>query len=438
MIGRTRSRAAALTLLLFVCASFVAAQETQPAPQAPAAQETQETRETREALEQSIARSRAEQTVKRIEEALKDRPNDGMLQYYMAMFQAQAGHREQSLEWMRKVAARHMGFHPIANSGFDFVWNDPEFQQVLAGIAAQEPKVADAKEAFQLPDPKVIPEGIAYDAGAKRYFIGSVAQRRIVERTRQGKYVDFSRESDGLKSVLGLRVDAPRGLLYAVSTNGFTILTGEASENVLFVYDLKTRALRARYGAPEALNFNDVAVGPNGEVVVTDSGTGAVYRLETSSGELIFLVPPRGLSSANGVVFAPDGKRIYVATATGVALVDAATGKVERVSQPDDIATGAIDGLYWYQGALIGVQNTICPGRVVRLDLDEGGTAITGLKVLQAYHPLLDEPTTGAIVDKNLMVIANSSVARVQPNGTLRDEASIPPAVVLKVALSRP
>lgn len=417
MIERVRHRLAALTTLLALTCSAAPAQES---------------------LEDSLARSRAQQTIRRIEEALKERPNDGTLQYYLAMFQAQAGHREQALEWLRRVAARHMGFHPTAGTGFESLWNDSEFQQVLGEIAAQEPKVLGARESFVLPDPKFIPEGIAYDARARRYFLGSVAQRRILERTRDGKFAEFSRPADGLKSVLGLRVDQPRGLLYAISSNGFSILTGEASENALFVYDLKSRALKSRHGAPEALNFNDVAVGPNGEVVVTDSGAGAVYQLEQSSGDLIFLVPPRGLSSANGVTFARDGKRIYVAAATSVAVVDLATGRVERVPQPDDIATGAIDGLYFYDGDLIGVQNTICPGRVVRLDLNDGGTAIAGLTVLQAYHPMLDEPTTGAIVDKSLLVIANSSVARVQPNGTLRDEASLQRAVILSVPLARP
>lgn len=417
MIERVRHRLAALATLLVLISPAAIAQES---------------------LEDSLARSRAEQTIRRIEEALKERPNDGTLQYYMAMFQAQAGHRAQSLEWLRRVAARHMGFHPTAGGGFESLWNDSEFQQVLGEIAAQEPKVLGARAAFALPDPTFIPEGSAYDAKAKRYFFGSVAQRRILERTRAGKFEEFSRPADGLMSVLGLRVDAARGLLYAVSTNSFSMLTGEAADNALFVYDLKTRALRARYGAPEALNLNDVAVGPNGEVVVTDSGAGAVYQLEASSGELIFLVPPRGLSSANGVTFAGDGKRIYVAAATGVAVVDLASGSAERLPQPGDVAAGAIDGLYFYDGDLIGVQNTICPGRVVRLDLDDAGDAITGLTVLQAYHPMLDEPTTGAIVDKSLLVIANSSVARVQPNGTLRDEASLQRAVILSVPLARP
>jgi len=388
--------------------------------------------------QQPNAREQAEQTIPRVEQALQRRPNDGTLQYYMAMFHAQAGHRDQALEWLKRVAARRLGFHPTPGNGFDELWADPEFQQVLADIAAHETKVVDGREAFRLPDPGFVPEGIAYDARSKRHFIGSVAQRRILQRTRDGKLTDFSNAGDGLKSVLGIRVDAPRGRLYAVSTNSFVRPPDEAVDNALFVYDLKTRQVLARVRAPEAVNLNDVAVGPNGEVAVSDSGAGTVYLLDGAMGELVFLVPPRTISSSNGLTFSPDGKRIYVAAATGIVAIDAASGEFERMAQPDDIATGAIDGLYFYDGDLIGVQNVVCPGRVVRLDLEEAGKAITGLTVLQAYHPSLDEPTTGAIVGNSLHVIANSSVARVQADGSLRDAATMQPATILAVPLARP
>lgn len=388
--------------------------------------------------QQPNAREQAEQTIPRVEQALQRRPNDGTLQYYMAMFHAQAGHRDQALEWLKRVAARRLGFHPTPGNGFDELWADPEFQQVLADIAAHETKVVDGREAFRLPDPGFVPEGIAYDAKSKRHFIGSVAQRRILQRTRDGKLTDFSNAGDGLKSVLGIRVDAPRGRLYAVSTNSFVRPPDEAVDNALFVYDLKTRQVLARVRAPEAVNLNDVAVGPNGEVAVSDSGAGTVYLLDGAMGELVFLVPPRTISSSNGLTFSPDGKRIYVAAATGIVAIDAASGEFERMAQPDNIATGAIDGLYFYDGDLIGVQNVVCPGRVVRLDLEEAGKAITGLTVLQAYHPSLDEPTTGAIVGNSLHVIANSSVARVQADGSLRDAATMQPATILAVPLARP
>ncbi|NJO12605.1 MAG: hypothetical protein HC872_03125, partial [Gammaproteobacteria bacterium] len=117
--------------------------------------------------------------------------------------------------------------------------------------------------------------------------------------------------------------------------------------------------------------------------------------------------------------------------------VDLASGAAERLPQPDDIATGAVDGLYFYAGDLIGVQNFICPGRVVRISLSDTADRIEGLQVLQTHHATLDEPTTGAIVGEHLHVIANSSVALVQPDGSLRDQAPIKPAAIVAVPLER-
>ncbi len=386
----------------------------------------------------SSERARAEQAIGQVEAALEKRPDDGTLQYYMAMFNAQAGHRERALEWLRRVAARRIGFHPTPGSGFDSLWGDEEFQKVLAEIAAGATRVDDAREAFRLPDAKFVPEGIDYDPKSKRHFVGSVTQRRILQRSRDGKFADFSGSADGLKSVLGVRVDAPRGLLYAVSTNSFARPVDEGIDNALFVYDLKTAKVRARLRVPEAVNLNDVAVGPRGEVAVSDSGAGTIYVLDAASGDLIFLVPPQRLSSSNGLAFAPDGTRLFVATATGIVAVDVASGEFQRLPQPGDVVAGAIDGLYFHDGDLIGVQNFICPGRVVRLDLAADGREIRGLTVLQAYHPALDEPTTGTIVGKSLHVIANSSVARVAPDGSLRDETTLVPASILAVPLARP
>ena len=383
-------------------------------------------------------RAAAERTIKRVEKTMEQRPNDGLLHFYMAMFQAQAGHRDKSLEWLKKVADRRMGFVPTQGGGFDDLWADEEFQKLRAEMKASQPTVADAKEVFRLPRAAkaFIPEGIAYDPAAKRHLIGSIAERRILQRSRSGKFSDFSSPSDGLKAVLGLRIDPRRNLLYAVSTNGFSLREGEAPETGLFVYDLKTQKLRARYYAPEATNLNDVAVGPNGEVLVTE-GTGAVYRLDETAGDLVYQVPPGSMAGSNGITIASDGKRAYVAISTGIAGIDLASNEVARLTQPDDLATGAIDGLYYHEGDLIAVQNFINPGRILRLHLDDAGKVIESMTVLQVNHPLLDEPTTGAIVDKHLHVIANSSVLSVQPDGSLRDEATLVPAVILAVPLSR-
>src|SRR5204862_3144558 len=117
---------------------------------------------------------------------------------------------------------------------------------------------------------------------------------------------------------------------------------------------------------------------------------------------------------------------IYAGTATGIVRFDTATGWPARLPQPDTVVTGGIDGRYWHQGDLIGVQNVTNPGRVVRIALTDKGNRIAGLTALQSHrHPDFDEPTTGAIANSALHVIGNSYAGRYQPDGTIKNAADL-------------
>ena len=97
--------------------------------------------------------------------------------------------------------------------------------------------------AFRLADPKLIPEGIAYDPKQDRFLIGSVAQKKIVSANRKGEVKDFSKPEDNLDCVLGLFVDSAQEQLYAVSTNGFLDEAQKQRRNAVVRYDLKNGLL---------------------------------------------------------------------------------------------------------------------------------------------------------------------------------------------------
>jgi hypothetical protein len=100
--------------------------------------------------------------------------------------------------------------------------------------------------------------------------------------------------------------------------------------------------------------------------------------------------------------------------------------------------TGGIDGLYWYEGDLVGVQNGPNPGRVIRVALTDKGTRIAGLTVLQSHHhPAFDEPTTGAIANGILYVIGNSYVGHYQPDGTIKNANELKGPAIFAVPLRR-
>jgi sugar lactone lactonase YvrE len=386
-----------------------------------------------EAADDAAAAARA--TLARIQALRKERPGDGVLVFYQALVHVSLGERDAAFELLRSLNGRKLGLIPVRDAGFDALWNDPEFQTIRKELADEEPQTPASPVAFRLKDPKLIPEGIAFDAKGARFFIGSIAQRKIIVRDAKSQVRDFSSPSDKLDAALGLAMDAERGHLYAVSTNGFLAEANTERRNAVVRYDLKSGRLTNRFFAPEAMQLNDLAVAPDGTLYVTDSMNSTLFRRKPDEAKLTRFGAAGALRGANGIAVGADGI-LYAAISTGIVRVDTATGEPTRLPQPDTVVTGGIDGLYWHNGDLIGVQNVTNPGRVVRIALTNKGTRVAGLTVLQSHHhPDFDEPTTGTIANSALHVIGNSYAGRYQPDGTIKDAADLKETAVIAVPL---
>ena len=376
----------------------------------------------------------ARASLERIQALRKERPGDGVLVFYQALVHVSLGERDAALKLLRSLKGRKLGLIPVRDVGFDSVWDDPEFQKIREALADEEPQTPASPVAFRLKDPKLIPEGIAYDAEDKRFFIGSVAQHKIVAAHAK-ELSDFSSAADKLDAILGLAVDITRKYLYAVTTNAFEESAKKERRNAVVQYDLKDGHLTDRFAAPDAMQLNDLAVAQDGTLYVTDSETGSLFRKKPEEKALTKFGATGALRGANGIALAPDGA-LYVTLSTRIARVDTTSGEPTRLPQPDTVVTGGIDGLYWHDGDLIGIQNSTNPGRVIRIALTDKGMRIAGVTVLQSHHhPEFDEPTTGAIANGALHVIANSYVGHYQPDGTIKDTADLKRTAIVAVPL---
>ena len=379
----------------------------------------------------------ARASLERIRALRAQRPGDGLLAYYQAIAHVALGERDAALAELRTLLGRHLGIVPTPGIGLDSLWGDAEFQTLRERLAGEEPRTADALVSFRLADPRLVPEGIAWDGARRRFLVGSIAQRKIVVIDRRGKTRDFTYPDDNLDTVLGLAVDGRRRLLYAVSTNGFEDSARSERRNAVLIYDLGRGRRIARHDVAEALQLNDLAVAADGTLYVTDSAAGSIFRMRPGERRLTLFGTAGAARGANGIAVAPDGT-VYVTLSTGVGRVDPRDGSLVRLPQPDSVVSGGIDGLYWHEGDLIGVQNSTNPGRVIRLRLADGGKRIDGVTVLQSHHhPAFVEPTTGAIADGAIHVLANTYVGSYQPDGSLRDAETLKPTVVLAVPLKR-
>lgn len=364
-----------------------------------------------------------------------ERPGDGLLVYYEAMTLASMGQVEPTVTVLKQLVGRRLGLVPPKDAGFDLVWEHPDFQAVRRRLIEDEPATAEAPVLMRLEDPRLIPEGIAYDSRRKVHFVGSIAQHKIVAIDARGKLRDFTSSADRLEAVLGLAVDAPRDRLCAVSTNGIEQAAQQQRRNEVVCWSLAKGRVIQRVAVPEAVQLNDLAFGRDGTLFVTDSAASTLWVHRPGERRFLRVGEAGGLRGANGVAVSPDGG-VYVTLSTGIARVNPLTGHMMRLPQPDDVATGGIDGLYWHEGDLVGVQNTTNPGRVVRIALSEDGQRIRGLTVLQSHHhPAFAEPTTGVVVGDALHVIANSYVAAYQPDGTIRQPEALQPTAIIAVPL---
>jgi hypothetical protein len=375
----------------------------------------------------------ARATLERIQALRKERPGDGVLVFYESLVRTGLGERQPALDLLRTLKGRKLGLIPVPDTGFEALWGDPEFQKVRKELADEEEKTPDSPVAFRLKDPKLIPEGIAYDPKGDRFFLGSIAQHKIIVTGKEGSARDFSSSADKLDAVLGLTVDATH--LCGVSTNGFEDSAKADRRNAVVCYDLNSGRLTDRFPAPEAMQLNDLAIASDGTLYVTDSESGTLFRKKPNEKTLTRFGETGALRGANGIALSADGV-LYVTLSTGVARVDTTKGEPTRLPEPDTVVTGGIDGLYWYNGDLFGIQNSTNPGRVIRIALTDKGTRIAGITVLQTHHhPDFDEPTTGAIAHGALHVIGNSYVGHYQPDGTIRDLGDLKGTAIVAVPL---
>lgn len=373
------------------------------------------------------------QMIARIRQVLEQRPDDPTLHYFLASFQARAGDRDDALASLRQVERLGDGILPVSDVGFAALANDPDFIALRAALERRLPTVADAPVAFRIPDPTFIPEGIAHDARSGHFYVGSIAQNRIVRIDPKGRITPFSRPDDGLQHVLGLAVDSRRRRLYAVSTNAFAARGAPLVNNVVR-YDLRSGKRDDIVQIDGAAQLNDLALAPNGDVYASDSGSGAIWRVYGKDARAQALLPAGSLPGVNGIAVTDDGTTLYAAHSTGLARVNLATARVERMTPPPRQSVAAIDGLYWSKGALIGIQNVTNPGRVIRIRLGAGG--MTAVDTLQSHHhPAFDEPTTGAIAGDAIYVLGTTQVGQFDEQGAFRNPAALKPPAIVRVPL---
>jgi sugar lactone lactonase YvrE len=345
----------------------------------------------------------------------RDRGEIPELLYDTASEHAKRGDLEGALAVLERLDARHWTFCPADRDMADLV-KVPRYRALCARMKARAPRVLRAHVAMTLADQGLRPEGIAYDDDHQALFVGSVARRKIVRITSDGEVHDFVPSGTGIYAVLGVRVDAAHGLLWAAtaarpSMEGYD--PRDQGKAALLAFALDSGAPRVSLPLTDGGKhmLNDVAIAPDGTAYVTDSESGAVWRHRAADPGLVAFLPAGALRAPNGI--ACDGRRLLIAHASGVMVVALASGARAELAVPAGSTLGGLDGLYVDGDVLLGVQNSFGSPRVVRAELDGEHAAALRITVLESMHPALETVTTAALVsrDRRLLVLARGKAS---------------------------
>ncbi len=191
------------------------------------------------------------------------------------------------------------------------------------------------------------PESVLYDADQDRYLVSNI-NGKPAEKDNNGFISVLSPEGTvtTLKWIEGgknkVKLDAPKGTGIA---NGVLYV---ADISVVRMFDAKTGAPKGDIAIPGALFLNDIAVGPDGKVYVSDTGvkpdfspggTDAVYVIE--KGHAKPLAKSKDLGGPNGLAVTDKGVVVVTFGSGEVYLLDS-KGKKSDASKPP---SGQLDGV---------------------------------------------------------------------------------------------
>ncbi len=379
-------------------------------------------------------------TLKRLSEL---QPNSGDIKLALAATYALQDNKTPAYDTLLEMHKQGFGYDIKDDPDFAKIRGTGAWTYVLESMAGNLKPFGEGEVAFSLPGGDHLYETLAWDPKRKQLLVGSVRDGTIQRLGTNGQLTDFIAPdaSNGLWSVYAMAAVPEEDLLYVASTasvyfKGFN--QSDFGKAGVFKFRLSDGKLLDKYllmpdGRPRTLS--SIAAGKGGLVFAADGLRSMIYRLD--GGSLKPMVGNPKLTSIRGLALSADARSLYfVDYALGVFGVDLVAGKgFDLKYDPAKLVLGGIDGLYWYDGTLVVIENGMSPQRVMRLHLSEDGRSIVRAMPLDVANPAFALPTWGTLAGEDLYFIANSQKNKYGAYGTPNDDAKLDPVRIFRSKL---
>ena len=375
--------------------------------------------------------------IKVVEGLLADSPrraglaDRGAALYLLAHHYAHLGDQSKALALLKECVALGESFDPSDARAFAPLKADPEFRKLAEQVRRSFPPLHRARVAFTVAQNDLFPEGLGVDAAKRVFLMGSMHHNKIVRITESGEVADFVKEGlYDLMPVGGVHVDPADHSVWCATD------PGEKNRSEIVHFDAQGKLLE-RYTAPGAgaHDLNDLVLRGESEIYVTDTDGNNVYRFDRKSRSFATLALSRPVFYPNGITVSDDGNVLYVADFLGVLRMDLRTNESQEVKPARHDTLAGADGLYWYKGGLVGIQNSTSLRRVMRWKLSDDGRSVVAGETLERGTELVADPTTGAILDNKFYFMENTGIDNLGDNGNIVDSKKLEPLRIAVVAL---
>ncbi len=344
--------------------------------------------------------------IQTIAKLLPQLPDRAPALFQLAHDYAQLGDLKKGMQLLQQCISLHEGFDPETDPAFARVKEQAGFKSLIEQVHRDFSPVHHARFAFTVPENDYLPEGLAVDPRQHFFYLGSLNRKMIIRITRAGAASDFVPSGrDDLQSICGIKVDPQNEDVWANTCPD----SGKGAE--LVHVDLAGKLLeRFHQSTPGPHLLNDLVLRNSDEIYVTDSLSHQALRFSRKSHAFAALPLSRPLYYPNGIALSADGHQLYVADAFGVLQYDVPRQKAREVQAGAANTISGFDGLYWYRGTLLGIQNSLGMSRVAQFRLSPDGSRVTATKILEYRSDYVELPTTGAIDGSNFYFMSNTQV----------------------------
>jgi len=376
------------------------------------------------------ASERIRDEIKVVEDMLPQLVDHGAALFLLAHNYARLGEQAKALNLLRQCIALDEGFDPAGDKAFSSLQSNPEFLRLMYLVRRRNPPVRRAQVAFTVAQSDLFPEGLGVDTSKRIFYMGSEYHNKIVRISETGAVTEFVKEGIyDLMPVGGVHVDPTDHSVWCATD------PGKKNRSEIVHFDAQGKLVE-RYSPSTAgpHDLNDLVLRGTSEIYVTDTEGNHVFRFNREAHRFTELNLGRPVLGPNGITISDDGDVLYVGDNLGVIRMDLRTRQAQDLNPAAHDTMAGVDGLYWHERSLVGVEYGTGAYRVMLWKLSPDGREVISSETLERGTEMVRDPTTGAILDGKFYFMANTGIENLD-SGKMADPMKLQPLQIAVLPL---